>query len=472
MKNNYFYIKNFLYILFIYFFLHLLIRVMISPNVGLDEAEQLLLTQNISWGYNAQPPLYTWIQYVYFELFGTDIFALSLFKNTLLFLTYVFIYKSTKIVTNNSTLAMISAASLILIPQISWESQRALTHSVLLTSISSIVIYVILKIKYSEDNVPIYYYFLLGILISLGMLAKYNFSFFIFAVFITSLLDQKLRSVLLKKELFITISITVLLLLPHLLWLLDHMTVVTSSTLKKLNSNNGTYASFIGIASIVKAIFAFLGPLLIVSIFLLRKSLTQKGNRFLFHFFIIVSIILLFFMLVTDSTYFKDRWLQPYFFLMSIYIASKINIETLKKQNLVLYFKIIYFFMFMIIVLLIARVCLPDVTKGYSRLNYPFYALSQQIKESDFNHGFIIAENKIIGGNMKLNFPDSVVSAENFEKPVDSSQTILIVWENKFPAQAKKYKHLIKTQKKLTSPYRHSKRKNYELNIAIVPNEK
>lgn len=469
--KNYFYIQHFLFIVFTYFFIHLLLRVFISPNVGLDEAEQILLTQSFSWGYNSQPPLYTWIQYIYFELFGTNIFALALFKNTLLFLTYLFVYKSAKLATNNSTLALIAAASLILLPQISWESQRALTHSVLLTSISSIIIYVVFKIKYTVEKIHIGYYVLLGLLISIGMLTKYSFSIFIFAVFIASLLDKKLRSVILKKELIITLSIIAVLLAPHVLWFIDNLTVVTSSTIGKLSPNGETFSFVIGIGDLFKAILSFLAPLLIFSILIFRKSLTNSGNRFLFHFFIIVLITLILFTIVTGSTNFKDRWMQPYFFLMVIYIASKINMGNLKQLNIALYFKIVYLFMFLIITVLIVRVYFPDITKRNSRLNYPFHTLSQQIKELGFDQGFIIAGNKSIAGNMKLNFLDSTVSAENFEKKLVNNQKILIIWEEKFPPQAEKYRHLIKDQQVIQSKYLFSERKDYKLNIAIVPNE-
>jgi len=437
-----------------------------------DEAEQILLTQSFSWGYNSQPPLYTWIQYIYFELFGINIFALSLFKNMLLYLTYFFVYKSAKIVTNNTTLAIIASASLFLLPEISWESQRALTHSVLLTNISSIVIYVIFKIKYSVEKMHIGYYVLLGLLISIGMLTKYNFSIFIFAVFIASLLDPKLRKLMLKKESAITFSIILLLLFPHFLWLSDHMNIITGSTINKLSPRHETFSFVIGVASLFRAILTFLAPLILIGIPIFRKVLDKSGNKFLFHFFITVITTYVFFTLLTGATYFKDRWMLPYFFLMVIYLVSKINIENLKKINLTLYFKIIYFVMFTIIAVMIVRVCFPDLTKGYSRLNYPFYTLSQQIKESGFNHGFIIAGHKRIGGNLKLNFSDSTVSATDFVKAVDKSEKILIIWKEKFPEQAEKYKNLIQEYKVITSPYLYSKRGDYSLNIAIVFNEK
>ncbi len=36
---------------------HVAVRVAISPALKWDEAEQILWTQQLAWGYDAQPPL-------------------------------------------------------------------------------------------------------------------------------------------------------------------------------------------------------------------------------------------------------------------------------------------------------------------------------------------------------------------------------------------------------------------------------
>jgi len=120
-----------------YFILHLISRVLISTGAELDEAEQLLLTQELRLGYGSQPPLYTWLQAGFFHLFGTNVFSLAAMKNSLLFLTYSFVYLGAKEVTDDTNRAITAMLSLLLIPQILWESQRDLTHSVLGTSIAA-----------------------------------------------------------------------------------------------------------------------------------------------------------------------------------------------------------------------------------------------------------------------------------------------------------------------------------------------
>ena len=52
-----------------YFLAHVVVRVTISDSLELDEAEQLVLGQALSWGYGTKPPLYSWLQIGFFRIF-------------------------------------------------------------------------------------------------------------------------------------------------------------------------------------------------------------------------------------------------------------------------------------------------------------------------------------------------------------------------------------------------------------------
>ena len=66
---------------------HVAVRVAVSPALKWDEAEQILWTQQLAWGYGAQPPFYTWLQWGMNQLLGPSVLALSLLKHGLLALT-------------------------------------------------------------------------------------------------------------------------------------------------------------------------------------------------------------------------------------------------------------------------------------------------------------------------------------------------------------------------------------------------
>src|SRR5512137_939810 len=118
--------RRFFLFLILYLACHLLLRVLVTGNAELDEAEQVVWGQQFALGYGAELPLYTWLQAIFFSLFGTNIFAVSLLRSLLLFVLYLFTYLNALEITESRRCAIAAAASLVLIPLISWEAQRIL----------------------------------------------------------------------------------------------------------------------------------------------------------------------------------------------------------------------------------------------------------------------------------------------------------------------------------------------------------
>ena len=115
------------------------------------------------------------------------------------------------------------------------------------------------------------------------------------------------------------------------------------------------------------------------------------------------------------------------------------------------------------------RIYFPDTIKKYYRLNYPFNPIAKQIKNKGFKYGLILAENKLIGGNLKLNFPDSVVWCNNYRiRTKKNFEKTLIIWDKNFPTIAKKYKSSIIQAQTISTKYLHSSQKNYKLNFIII----
>ena len=72
------------------------VRTVVSDTPELDEAEQVIQAQTWAWGYGPQPPLYTWIQKLFFHALGTTIFALALLNGLILFGTCATAYLAGK----------------------------------------------------------------------------------------------------------------------------------------------------------------------------------------------------------------------------------------------------------------------------------------------------------------------------------------------------------------------------------------
>ncbi|OYW25990.1 MAG: glycosyltransferase, partial [Methyloversatilis sp. 12-65-5] len=239
-------------LLLLYFGAHVLSRTLVSDALELDEAEQALWTQQFAAGYGAQPPLYTWLQWTMFQVAGVSVLSLSLLKNLLLAWTYAFVWLAARRLMA-APLAMLAAASMLLIPQIGWESQRDLTHSVLATAVAAATLYVVVRLIERPRSVL---YLALGVCAALGLLSKYSFSVFLAALGLALLLSRDTRPLLRSPWIIVAALVALAVLGPHALWLFDNWQLASARTMEKL----GTHASLS--AGIARGLASLLGATL------------------------------------------------------------------------------------------------------------------------------------------------------------------------------------------------------------------
>ena len=108
----------------LYLLLNTLLQLAVSSTADLDQAEQLLLSQQLKAGYNAQPPLYTWLVYLLFQLTGPQLLTLLVLKVCLLSLLVAGLLNIGRYLGFNQQQHLVTIAGLALIPQFLWESQR------------------------------------------------------------------------------------------------------------------------------------------------------------------------------------------------------------------------------------------------------------------------------------------------------------------------------------------------------------
>lgn len=163
-----------------YFCVQTAIRISISSSVRIDEAQQFVVGQWLAWGYDAQPPLYNWLQYGVFEIFGTSVASLAILKNALLFLVYLAYHGLARQLLVDKKLAALATLSLLTMPQMFWQAQRDLTHTV--GTLLAIILFIHFVVK-TIRRPTFASYAMIGLWAGLGMLTKYNFSLIIVSVF-------------------------------------------------------------------------------------------------------------------------------------------------------------------------------------------------------------------------------------------------------------------------------------------------
>ncbi|TCP39904.1 glycosyltransferase family 39 protein [Rhodovulum marinum] len=154
-----------------YFAAQAVLRLGLGGALETDEAEMMVMTPGLRWGYGPQLPLYNWLQLGAFEVFGRSLLALSLLKNGLLWLSYLCVFLGLRLWLP-AGVAALGALSLFLVPDIAWEAQRATTHSNMLFATSAATLAAFL---WAVRGGAWAAWIALGLAVGLGGLAKYNF---------------------------------------------------------------------------------------------------------------------------------------------------------------------------------------------------------------------------------------------------------------------------------------------------------
>lgn len=98
-----------------------------SPTAELDQAEQLILSQRLQWGYTNQPPLYTWLLWGIEQWTGPSLAVLLLFKGGLLLALAVSFVGVGHELRLSQRQRVLSLAGLAWLPAFVWEAQRNAT---------------------------------------------------------------------------------------------------------------------------------------------------------------------------------------------------------------------------------------------------------------------------------------------------------------------------------------------------------
>ena len=423
---------KFLLICATYFGLHILLRTLISPTLDYDEAEQALLSQWLLPGYTEQPPLYSWIQYLLFHLFGEGVLAISLLKNSLLFLTYLFVLLAGRLLFASRFLPILASAALLLIPQIGWESQRDMTHTTLVTCSAAATLWLLLRLL--KNNSPLDYLYL-GIGIGVGFMSKANYFAFLALLLPVFLSFQKGRKTLGSPRILITLLVAVSMAGPFFLWLLQHQDIALSASHKLHRPTENPLLH--GLLSFFKNGLLFLTPFLIISFVSFRKTILARKiennfaisffSRYLFFFILLMCIAIFFF----NITYVKDRWLQPILFVVPLFCFARLDGVVLDNNHLKTFFGFILLAAVTVYTVFTLRVVATDITGSFCRLNYPMQAIAAKIHKSGFKNGVIVSDNRFLAGNLRLQFPGSaaLIPGYQFETHVTLHGTGLAVWK-------------------------------------------
>lgn len=420
-----------------YLGLNFLLRLLLSPSLELDEAEQMVLTQSLELGYGEQPPLYTWLQWLAFKALGLGVTAIAVLKYALLALLYTCTFLSARRMLHDGRVAALAAFSLLLIPSFAWEALRDLTHSVLVAAMAALTLYATVRVWQEARTRD---YALLGLALGLGALSKYSYALFAGALALAALTLPMGRRRFFDPRMLVGVGVAAAALAPHLAWLWEHWTETMRFVKEEARvTQSGIAAWGHGGASVLTNAAAFLSPLWLVWLMLFPQGYRRRGaaaqpgeaRTLLPRYFLALAFLVALMIMAFGVTRFQERWLQPLLFLLPIFFFGRIPGVALQARRLKRYARILIVVALLVMAGRAGQMWLGPQFGSHTRLHIPWAALAAQLRAAGFQDGTIVASEGLIAGNLRLQFPGvRVVSTQSAEYvPPARGGQCLIAWD-------------------------------------------
>lgn len=434
-------------LLFAFFALNVVLRVLLPASLKFDEAEQMFVSQWLALGYSNQPPFYNWLQYGANAVLGVSVLSLSLLKNGMLFASYLLMGLTAFGMLRDKRLGVVSSLGLFMIFQIGYGTQRDMTHSVAMIFSSSLFIYGLFRTVNRPSGLS---YLLMGLAIGVGAISKYNFLLLPGSVFLAALWDDGLRRRIFDRRILLAALATLLIIIPHAIWFVENLHQATSQTLEVMteNSSPGTIRQILlGLYSLAKATIAVSALILAIFVAVFGKQMfiaLSTGNgwtRLIDRTWLVAFLMLLGLVLFFGVTEIRDRWLIPLAMLQPLYLCLKLEEAGIDSSKP---FKALVGIALAIMLIIPAVLGLRVVTAGwtgqYSRLNVPHGPMvGRLLGEAPAPPAAIVAVDAQLAGAVRLHTPDTPVMAPSnweFIPEIAKERPILVIWRGDGKADA------------------------------------
>lgn len=325
-----------------------LVSLWAGTGVGVDDSEQLMYMRFLWAGYGgSQPPLYSWLGWLTSSVFGTNIVTLKILKYSLIFIGLTSVFVAVRKLGYSQRTAVASMFGVWLFPQVIWEMQHTLSHSVAALCLSGVLLLALIQLLQRKSPLA---YVLFGLAIGAAILAKYNNVILIAAMLAAALSLRETRQVILRPQIVISLIAAILVCVPTLYWNATHPGYLLARSYKfGIDDGNGALlVALRGILDLGQAVLNFaILPVVIFEVAMLAARIGPSTLRERFPdseklvwrilgFGLCITIILV---LASGATRFQDRWLLP--ILLFLPVAFAVRMDALGEkgriaQNLVI----------------------------------------------------------------------------------------------------------------------------------------
>ncbi|MGE7370029.1 ArnT family glycosyltransferase [Neorhizobium sp. NPDC001467] len=428
-----------------YFALSVILRLIRSDALQPDEAEQILQSQYLLMGYGRQPPFYNWLQIGMFELVGPSILGLTLLKNLLLALTCIIFGLAARVAAKDRQMASAAMLGVLTMPAIIVMVQRDLTHAVALFCFVALFLLTFLR---TLTRPSLAAYLATGLIVGLGTITKYNFVILPAAALVAALADAEFRKRVFDWRLIPALVIAVLICLPHMLWVLDHLETATSGTISAMHedgSGNPLIDRLGGLASIVVSALQGTVPTLIFFAIAFHGRIGaaarahSRWTRLIGLTLVVCLVIVALIALGFGASSIRQKWLAPFLMLFPLYLCLKLDAagiaaEVGLKRLAIATLSVATLF---VLYLFAANAIGPRLGR-YNKETVPYRAFVERVlAESDSAlPAVIISDDPYLGGAARILVPQALLrtpkdAALRQDAPAPTNGSTLLLWAGK-----------------------------------------
>ena len=417
-------IKNYYKTLFYIFLLsHLIIWTIVpslsNVNLPLDTIEALAWGSNLSWGYSKHPPVSAFMVEVVYNFFGNQDWAYYLLSQIFVLIAFIYVWKFSNLIFKNKLFSLCSVLLLEGIYFYNFTSPEFNVNVCQLPFWALVVFYAWKSINYEKISDLI----LLGIFMSLGFLTKYLFIYLILAikiVFIVRLIEKKKINI----KLLIPGTLFILLLTPHLLWLIQNnfitLTYAFNRTgIEEVNFTNHLYNPLVFLAKQI----GLLIPVIVMVFTLIKiKKINFEYFRKDKYFLLLINIIPIILILLTSiitGAKIRTMWMTPFYLFLGVLLIQLF--QNILNKNKLKNFYIVFILFF---VLSPVSYLIISYSNEFKRTDYPGREISDLVQrrwDKNFSNNIsIVIGDEWYAGNLSYHLDSRPIWYNTIENNLSS----------------------------------------------------
>ena len=391
--------RNINYFFYIFITVHLFVWTLVpaitNNNLPLDTIEALAWGSNLDWGFDKHPPASAFFVEFFYQIFGSQDWVYYFLSQIFVTIAFFVVFKFAEELLNNKLLSLISV---FLLEGIYFYNFTTPEFNVNVAQLPfwALTVYYSWRI-FSKEKIDLKDNILLGIFAAIGFLSKYLFVYLLVTIdflFFYIIFIKKEKKY--DYKYLISFTVFLILLVPHLIWLIDNDYITITYGLGRAGLENSNFLNHLTypLLFLGKQI-GILIPFFIMSFFLIKKfefKINLKDKKLLFLISInLIPIVLMLLTSIFTGSKIRTMWMTPFYLFIGVLIIYVFQMEiNLKKLN-----GFLSAFLFIFIFSPFSYVYV-SVTQKDKRTDYLGKEIAQEI-QLEWNKNFKVPINAVLG---------------------------------------------------------------------------